>query len=47
MSRAGPPHDPTFVIAVEAAGARGEGEGGSKRAAERLAAEDLLRKLAR
>jgi ribonuclease-3 len=45
VSRAGPPHDPVFVIAVEAAGARGEGTAGSKRVAERLAAEDLLRKL--
>jgi ribonuclease-3 len=45
VSRDGPPHDPMFVIAVEAAGARGEGSAGSKRVAERLAAEDLLRNL--
>jgi ribonuclease III len=45
VSREGPPHDPVFVIAVEAAGARGEGRAGSKRMAERLAAEDLLGKL--
>lgn len=45
VSREGPPHDPVFVIAVEAAGARGEGTAGSKRVAERLAAEDLLRKV--
>jgi ribonuclease-3 len=45
ISREGPPHDPTFAIAVEAAGARGEGMAGSKRVAERLAAEDLMRKL--
>jgi len=45
VGRAGPPHDPVFTIAVEAAGARGEGAAGSKRMAERLAAEDLLRKL--
>ncbi len=45
ISREGPPHDPVFVIAVEAAGARGEGTAGSKRMAERLAAEDLMRKL--
>jgi ribonuclease III len=45
VSREGPPHDPVFVIAVEAAGARGEGRAGSKRLAERLAAEDVLRKL--
>ncbi len=46
VSRDGPPHDPMFVIAVAAAGARGEGSAGSKRVAERLAAEDLLRQLA-
>jgi len=34
-----------FVIAVAAAGQRGEGSAGSKRIAERNAAEDLLRKL--
>ena len=45
VSREGPPHDPVFVIAVEAGGARGEGRAGSKRVAERLAAADLLRKL--
>ncbi len=45
VSRGGPPHDPVFVIAVEAAGARGEGAAGSKRVAERLAADDLMRKL--
>jgi ribonuclease-3 len=45
VSRDGPPHDPVFVIAVEAEGARGEGRAGSKRMAERLAAEDLLGKL--
>ncbi len=45
VSREGPPHDPVFVIAVEAADARGEGSAGSKRLAERLAAEDLLYKL--
>jgi ribonuclease-3 len=45
VARSGPAHDPSFMIAVEAAGARGEGTAGSKRVAERLAAEDLLRKL--
>jgi len=45
VSREGPPHDPVFVIAVAAAGQRGEGSAGSKRIAERNAAEDLLRKL--
>ncbi len=42
VSREGPPHDPVFVIAVAAGGKRGEGRAGSKRAAERLAAIDLL-----
>jgi ribonuclease-3 len=46
ISREGPPHDPVFVIAVDAAGQRGEGRAGNKRAAERLAAEALLRRLA-
>jgi len=45
VSREGPSHDPLFVIAVQAMGARGEGTAGSKRVAERLAAEDLMRKL--
>lgn len=45
VSREGPPHDPVFVMAVVAAGARGEGKAGSKRVAEREAAADLLRKL--
>ncbi len=45
VSREGPPHDPVFVIAVAAGGQRGEGRAGSKRMAERLAAEDLLNKL--
>ena len=39
----GPPHAPVFVIAVEAAGGgAARGGAGSKRAAERLAAADLL-----
>jgi ribonuclease-3 len=45
VSRDGPPHDPVFVIAVDAAGATGTGTAGSKRVAERLAADDLLAKL--
>lgn len=45
VSREGPPHDPVFVIAVAAGGGRGEGRAGSKRAAERLAAADLLERL--
>ena len=46
VSRDGPPHDPVFVIAVEAGGGRGEGRAGSKRAAERMAAAALLSRLA-
>lgn len=46
VTREGPPHDPVFVIAVSAGGGRGEGRAGSKRAAERLAAADLLSRLA-
>ncbi len=46
LSREGPPHDPVFVIAVAAGGGRGEGRAGSKRAAERMAAADLLAHLA-
>lgn len=45
VSRDGPPHDPVFVIAVAVGGARGEGRAGSKRAAERLAATELLARL--
>ena len=45
VSRDGPPHDPVFVIAVTAGGGRGEGQAGSKREAERLAAADLLTRL--
>jgi ribonuclease-3 len=45
ISRAGPAHDPVFVIGVAAAGHDGSGTAGSKRIAERLAAADLLAKL--
>lgn len=45
VSRDGPPHDPVFTIAALGGGARGTGTAGSKRVAERLAAEDLLRQL--
>jgi ribonuclease-3 len=45
ISRAGPPHEPVFVIGVAAAGQQGTGTAGSKRVAERLAAEALLGKL--
>jgi ribonuclease-3 len=42
----GPPHDPVFTIQVRTGEHVGSGAAGSKRVAERLAAEDLLRKLA-
>jgi ribonuclease-3 len=45
VSRSGPPHDPVFVIGVSAAGQSGSGTAGTKRGAERLAAEDLMGKL--
>jgi ribonuclease-3 len=45
VSRAGPPHKPTFEVAVSVGNATGTGIAGTKRAAERLAAEDLLRQL--
>lgn len=41
----GPSHAPRFVIAVTAGGQSGEGEAGSKRAAESAAAADLLRRI--
>jgi ribonuclease-3 len=44
-SRAGPPHAPEFVVTVAACGLSGSGVAGSKRAAEQLAAKDLLRLL--
>jgi ribonuclease-3 len=44
-SRSGPPHAPEFVVTVAAGGRIGSGTGGSKRAAEQLAALDLLRAL--
>jgi ribonuclease-3 len=46
LAREGPPHDPVFVIGVDAGGAYGEGRAGSKRAAERLAATAVLARLA-
>jgi ribonuclease III len=46
VSRAGPPHAPEFVVTVSVGGVSGTGAAGSKRAAEQLAAEDLLRVLA-
>ncbi|MEJ0015956.1 MAG: ribonuclease III [Acetobacteraceae bacterium] len=44
-SRAGPPHAPEFVVQVAVGDAVGSGTAGSKRAAEQLAAQDLLREL--
>ena len=44
-SRAGPPHAPEFVVTVAVSGFSGTGTAGNKRAAEQLAAEDLLRVL--
>ncbi|HET7884198.1 MAG TPA: putative dsRNA-binding protein, partial [Acetobacteraceae bacterium] len=43
VSRNGPPHAPEFMVTVGAGGFAGSGTGGSKRAAEQLAAKDLLR----
>ena len=45
VSRAGPPHSPEFVVTVSAGEFSGTGTAGSKRAAEQLAAEALLRML--
>jgi ribonuclease-3 len=45
VSRVGPPHAPEFVVTVAAGGAVGSGTAGSKRAAEQLAARDLLQAL--
>ena len=44
-SRVGPPHAPEFIVRVAAGGFTGSGTAGSKRAAEQLAAQDLLRVL--
>ncbi|HJS86938.1 MAG TPA: ribonuclease III [Acetobacteraceae bacterium] len=44
--RSGPPHAPAFTVSVTAGGQSGTGSAGSKRAAEQIAAEDLLRRLA-
>lgn len=43
--RSGPPHAPEFVVTVSLGEASGTGRAGSKRAAEQLAAEDLLKVL--
>ncbi|HEX3347861.1 MAG TPA: ribonuclease III [Acetobacteraceae bacterium] len=42
VSRAGPPHAPSFVIGVTVAGETAIGEASTKRAGEQLAAEALL-----
>jgi len=47
VSRSGPPHAPAFTISVDAGGQSGTGSAGSKRAAEQIAAEELLRLLAK
>jgi len=44
-SRVGPPHSPEFVVTVAVGAFEGSGTAGSKRAAEQLAAQDLLRVL--
>lgn len=45
LSCSGPPHAPQFRVVVRAGGRAGEGSGGSKRAAEMAAADDLLKRL--
>jgi ribonuclease-3 len=44
-SRVGPPHAPEFVVTVATGGVTGCGTAGTKRAAEQLAAQELLRVL--
>ena len=44
-SRAGPPHAPEFVVNVAVGDFTGSGTAGSKRAAEQIAARELLRVL--
>ena len=45
VSRAGPEHEPVFVVEVEVAGRPpATGAAGSKRGAEQLAAEDFLKR---
>jgi ribonuclease-3 len=43
--QSGPPHSPAFTVTVTAGAVDGVGKGGSKRAAEQLAAEALLARL--
>jgi len=45
VSQEGPPHDPVFTVSVTAGDSQGIGVAGSKRVAERLAAEQLLERL--
>ena len=45
LSRAGPPHAPAFCVTVTVGGLTGSGTAGSKRAAEQLAAHNLLQAL--
>lgn len=45
-ARSGPPHAPVFEVTVSAGTFSGSGSAGSKRAAEQLAAEALLRSVA-
>ena len=45
LSRVGPPHAPEFMVTVAVGAAVGSGTAGSKRAAEQLAARDLLKTL--
>jgi ribonuclease-3 len=45
VSRAGPPHAPEFVVTVAVGELAGSGTAGSKRAAEQIAARELLRVL--
>ncbi|HEY5302188.1 MAG TPA: ribonuclease III [Acetobacteraceae bacterium] len=45
VSRSGPPHAPAFTINAGAGGQSGTGSAGSKRAAEQIAADALLRTL--
>jgi ribonuclease-3 len=44
-TRTGPPHSPAFVVTVAVGGFSGSGTAGTKRAAEQLAAQDLLQVL--
>ena len=45
VAQDGPPHDPVFTVSVTAGARQGIGVAGSKRIAERLAAEQLLGQL--